>query len=124
MNGFLYLRNDKVQPAKDPLNCHPDVFINSQTRQIKKCTHRDRSHTLQHVQSDERLPTLKQVKLYIPWVLEFIFFRRGREQEKRRVEKNYLWSNEPEPHFHTMYEKRYLDHQTGFLGSRDVYFDS
>ena len=27
-------------------------------------------------------------------------------------------------HFHTMYEIRYLDRQTGFLASRDVYFDN
>lgn len=70
------------------------------------------------------MPTLKQDKRFIPWVQEVTFFRPGDEQEKPKVENNYPWSNEPEPLFHTMYEKRYLDHQTGFLRSRDVYFDS
>ena len=53
------------------------------------------------------------------------FFSGGDASKKsEELKKNYLWSNEPEPHFHTMYEKRYLDHQTGFSGSLDVCFDS
>ena len=71
-------------------------------------------------QSDLSFPTLKQVKLYVLWVLEVIVSGVGGEQEMRRVEKkiNPGQTNQ-QPHFHAMYEMRYLDHQTG-----DVHFDS
>ena len=118
----------------------------------KKCTHRDRSQTFQYGardsgQSDLRFPTLKQVNLCIPWVPEVIFFRRGGEQELFRVEKDYIWSNEPatknltstcfrgtnrarsaksrkKNYLRSNEPETLLPHQTVFLGSQDVYFDS